>query len=53
MDLISNFHWILIPAQKYILENHGLGQGVAKKRALESKNPQDLKDWKSVQNDIL
>lgn len=38
--------------KKYILENHGLGQGVAKKRAVESKNPQDLKDWESVQNNI-
>ena len=38
---------------EFVTESHGLGKGVALKRAEESNNPQDFIDWQNVQGTIF
>lgn len=39
--------------EEFVVESHGLGMGVAKKRAEESENPEDYINWSNIHGMIL
>jgi CubicO group peptidase (beta-lactamase class C family) len=41
------------PYEDFVVESHGLGMGVAKKRAEESENPEDEINWTNVHGTIF
>ena len=41
------------PYEDFVVESHGLGMGVAKKRAEESENPEDYINWSNIHGMIL